>query len=668
MALTRALLGARGPLVVTTNHRSGAATYGGRNIAHRFLLAMLFVICGALPAQAQSYTPTVIAKPKVSLIDDNYVSMISGKDHFTIPALKLGDVSYTPYSFNGEHFQQGGLIDENYGYIVMCSANFGTNYAGTPECAVHDGTAMQVVYGQERETFHLVNGQYSPDSGDGSAFVDNGSTCTWIKSDGTRIVYVAYHTQGNPLCLSNNIASITYLDGRIATYYYYGAFSTQTEAWSPILSITTNTGYMLKYNYPGTPAFGSQTSVVAFNRAFEACDPAAVSCTLTGSWPTATLSWQNKTVSPCDNFPSLGTGYNSCNHYIFTIQSATHEDYVFELDSYFRVISYQPPGATSPVYNYTLCSNHVGGAMTNCFGDTYWPGNPNEFDPGPLLWDLVSSVTRNGQVWTYGAFFTPGGNPPQGYSMWQHTVTSPLGTQMAATGNATPGTEFEWGPIESVSQYDGTSDHYYRSVQNQLAYVQMPSGLTKSYSYYGPAVSQITQTPIAGSGLSSIVESASYLTTCINLVACFKPIAVTDANGNETDYTYDPTHGGVLTETDPAVNGVRPQIRRTDVQRNAGYLNASGVMTRDPNPVWLLATQSYCRTGAASGAGCAIANDEVVTTYDYGPDSGPNNLLLRGETVTGDGQSLRTCYGHDHQGNKIWETSPNANPASCPAY
>jgi len=91
-------------------------------------------------------------------------------------------------------------------------------------------------------------------------------------------------------------------------------------------------------------------------------------------------------------------------------------------------------------------------------------------------------------------------------------------------------------------------------------------------------------------------------------------------------------------------------------------------MTEDPNPIWLLATESYCMTGAASGSGCALPNDQVLTTYDYGPVSGPNNLLVRGKTVTANGQTLRTCYGHDDQGNKIWQTSPNANPSSCPAY
>ncbi len=121
-------------------------------------------------------------------------------------------------------------------------------------------TLAAPIYGEERATFQLSSTQYVPTAADGSTFVDNGSTCTWTKRDGTKIVFAAFHESGNPLCLSNNIIGISYPDGRIATYYYYGSFST-SDSWtpSPILSIATNSGYMLKYRYPGTPAFGTQS-------------------------------------------------------------------------------------------------------------------------------------------------------------------------------------------------------------------------------------------------------------------------------------------------------------------------------------------------------------------------------------------------------------------------
>lgn len=141
---------------------------------------------------------------------------------------------------------------------------------------------------------------------------------------------------------------------------------------------------------------------------------------------------------------------------------------------------------------------------------------------------------------------------------------------------------------------------------------------------------------------------------------CNKPIARIDANGNQTDYTYDPAHGGVLTETLPAdANGVRPQTRYTYVQRTAWLRTSGGGYAASPYPVWLLASRASCKTTAASGNGCAGGpSDEVVTLYEYGPNSGPNNLLLRGMVEDATGAALRTCYAYDGRGNRISETRP----------
>jgi hypothetical protein len=67
------------------------------------------------------------------------------------------------------------------------------------------------------------------------------------------------------------------------------------------------------------------------------------------------------------------------------------------------------------------------------------------------------------------------------------------------------------------------------------------------------------------------------------------------------------------------------------------------------------------------GSGCVTSGDEVVTTYDYGPDSGPNNLHLRGVKEDALGSSPRlTCSAYDWMGNKISETKPRAGLAVCP--
>ena len=125
-----------------------------------------------------------------------------------------------------------------------------------------------------------------------------------------------------------------------------------------------------------------------------------------------------------------------------------------------------------------------------------------------------------------------------------------------------------------------------------------------------------------GATPAPIVTSAVY-DTAIGSKSANKPQWITDARGNATAWTYVPEHGGVLTETGPAVNGVAPAealflrpahgpARRRKRGRSAG-------LAARPN--------FLCRAGNPGGAGCALgAADEVTTAYDYGPDDGPNNL------------------------------------------
>jgi hypothetical protein len=194
-------------------------------------------------------------------------------------------------------------------------------------------------------------------------------------------------------------------------------------------------------------------------------------------------------------------------------------------------------------------------------------------------------------------------------------------------------------------------------------------------------IRSITRDPKPNSGLSPItVYQAAYPVDCTNPRTCNHPTSETDGNSNVSTYTYAPEHGGVLTETGPlaptrqndgTMANVRPQKRYEYAQRYAWIANGSGGYMHGPTAIWLMTRERHCATTAASGSTCAGgAADEVVTDYDYGPDSGPNNLLLRGTAVTayvsGAPVTRRTCYGYDSAGNRISTTQPNANLGSCP--
>ncbi len=347
-------------------------------------------------------------------------------------------------------------------------------------------------------------------------FVDGGTSCTWTQKDGTKIIYYGYHTVGNPMCQSQSISSVISPNGVVATYYYSGAVS--NSAVTPLLSIATSDGYLLKYNYPSTPQFGAQTSVVALNRAFQACDPAAVSCSSSAPWPTATLARQGKTVAVSDNFPPAGLNYNGLQHYLVTLtDQARFRKHVFETDSYGRVITYQPPDSEVPVYGYTLCSlladpnpTDVHWPMKDCFGQTDWRLD-SDGDNAPAEISLVEMVTKNGQVWNYGIFPTASENYPP-FHRWTHAVTSPLGVTQTATGNGSPGEEYIVGPTQKVTNADGSYYSYQASVANPIVSFTAADLAVTSYTHDARQnLIGETRTPVPGSGTTGqLVRTASY--------------------------------------------------------------------------------------------------------------------------------------------------------------
>ena len=174
--------------------------------------------------------------------------------------------------------------------------------------------------------------------------------------------------------------------------------------------------------------------------------------------------------------------------------------------------------------------------------------------------------------------------------------------------------------------------------------IQLPEGNQYHIGYMRGSVSSIRAVAKPGTGTADITSSTLYETGCINVRICNRPKSTTDSNLNTTDFTYDPAHGGVLTETGPAVNGVRPQTRHHYQQRFAWIANGAGGYQASAAPIWVRTATSICRASAATGnasAPCA-GGDEVLTTYDYGPDSGPNNLQVRGIVVSAGGESLRS--------------------------
>lgn len=296
----------------------------------------------------------------------------------------------------------------------------------------------------------------------------------------------------------------------------------------------------------------------------------------------------------------------------------------------------------------------------NCPED---PGNPNIEPEVHLKEAVLSQTTADGKQYGYAystMICTTG-------AAGQITVTDPLsGITKASASGGNLSSYID--PLNRTTTF-GYSDTLFEGETGFLTAVFYPEGnkyWVETYDTRGN-LTEVRLKAKTGSGLTDLVETRTYPATCTNRKTCNKATSKTDARGNTTDYTYDTNHGGLLTETGPAVNSIRPQKRYTYAQRYAWIKNSGGTYSQAATPVWLLTQEEFCKTTAASGSGCAGgASDEVVTTYDYGPNSGPNNLLLRGQVVTADGTSRRTCYSYDFAGNRISQTSPRAGLGSCP--
>ncbi len=208
----------------------------------------------------------------------------------------------------------------------------------------------------------------------------------------------------------------------------------------------------------------------------------------------------------------------------------------------------------------------------------------------------------------------------------------------------------------------------------RLKTLTLPEGNAEEFTYDG-RLNTTSRTLIGkpGSGVSNVVASAVYPSSCsgtgLSQKNCNKPTSATDARGNTISYTFSDTHGELLSEVSPAVGGVSPAKKYVYALRKAWVSNGSGFV-QPSTGVYLPTEERSCRTTAldlSTGACAGGTSDLVVVAYDYGPDTGAvgNNLLVRGKTVTADGITLRTCYGYDPQGNKIWETSPRAGLTVC---
>lgn len=561
--------------------------------------------------------------------------------------LQTGRFRYWPYSFSMGPFQlERGFNKSGFQFL-------GRTYVRTLQRPSGLGpvTVRTVTLGDLTMDFYwvVVSGAYSwySRTADGWRLQNDNPGFTVVDAAGTVYKFTEYGSNSPPKA---RVTLITYADGSTVNVSY--------DASDRVTYLESNRGYSMRFEYLSN---GAQLKVCGFNRSV--------------TYTTASTS--------CSGSTYLVTINN-------TIMSGTYlrPDSVVDLAGLTSTLTYageEGPGPTStPGYigGLVQCMT-LPGSGTCEFTNVYGP-QPGEAPQMTKPNQVRVQTDADGNNYTYGYDNGPTGDDPPKYPGGPPVLSASWvnGPGFSAQAN------YEDGLLKTLSAPGGGPSHFeYNGVRlNEARWVDGRE-LAIGKDYLGNALS-IVEKPATGSSDPNISRTQTFpvaplwakptLCNAASEKLCNKPTAQVDGRGNQTDYTYDSAHGGVLTATGPAVNVngtmVRPQTRYEYAQRYALVKNSSGAFVNASSPIWVKTRERFCKTTAASGQSCSGgATDEVITDYEYGPTSGaPNNLLLRGVAVTAYNdvaaqyETRRTCYGYDANGRKISETRPMANLAVCP--
>lgn len=484
---------------------------------------------------------------------------------------------------------------------------------------------------------------------DGSGATNNadGSVSFWAeKSDGTRIDFGTIGKrcgETNRRCA--HAQSVTRPNGTRYDLTYLSIAKSAGVTMELVDTVTSNRGYGLKFFY----------NLSASDSPIKAC-------------------LYNTAIDP------MPTGQN-CNPGASTEVSYTFSNLSFEASTPVgRSEKIETTSATGPRYISFYNGDDTTPWVTNYHQSGYTDAVKSQVlaDGQTYTYSLDRVVGVNDLAYAGGSYVDSGGNTFDAHFEQTLVPFNPIyssgctGRSCSAprqTPNGLTRVTDQLGRISTANYCDPSAyGAGWGCAYGTLQWVEDAEQARTSYVYSGLYnIVERKRTPKPGSGEPIIIETAAY--NCQTFVCRTKMTQFTDGKGNTTNWEYSTVHGQVLRETlPPDANGVRPETRYTYQQKYAWLKSGSGYV-RAATPIWMLVSQEYCRTSAADANGnCAAgASDEVVTTYQYeaGNASAGSNLHLLGMAVTADGQTLRTCYGYDDKGRRIFETQPKAGLATC---
>jgi RHS repeat-associated protein len=458
---------------------------------------------------------------------------------------------------------------------------------------------------------------YEPDDGIGASLVESSNNFIFISADGTKITFRKPISFGSNAESPNDIyderifgiaTKIEKPDGTVQTFDIQS-----TPKGMRVKSIDENTGYRLEYDYIDL-GFSPWTKLTQVKMKNLTTDTVVSQVNYT---------YDSKSLSTSEiDSASNTTGFTS--------------------DYQGRLVGVKRPG--SSVNSTTFA----------------YDGN-----------GYVSSVTKEGVPYRYQfTVFTGLGNPTLG-----GIIKGPKQSERQTSARIDTGV-FEKSTM--IVRQDGSTSVtataetlYGYDSKRRLTSVTDPEGGKRIYTYDSRGnvteVRTVSKTPGTPPDL---VISAGFEPTCSNFDSnsktCNKPKWITDAKGNRTEYTYDPTHGGLASITLPAAStgSVRPQTRLTYSALQAYYKpyyfgsTPSDSIIASGTPIYKLTSTSKCEASAA----CTNSADEVKTTIGYGAQiMGTGNNLLPVTTSIGSGNgalTATTAMTYDLVGNVVTIDGP----------
>ncbi|MBB5986635.1 hypothetical protein [Sphingobium lignivorans] len=589
------------------------------------LLGLATVLLPAVGGLAQ--TIGLAPPPKQPQVDVNGVDLPSGNIVYSRRELSIGPEGNMGLQL--DRIYSGGTLRDNYSnlYSVNIDNLLGTVYSFSAQLGNNSD-------------------QFPDESASGNEVGPYGSGGGYKLNDGTLITYpVVIIEQWQDAFFSAFYAAdkVTYPNG-VQWIFHYKSVQSPTINYLRIQSVTSNTGYQIKFQYATNAMNGDfsnsglwrqRTKAIAINNAYEYCDPLADGCTLSMQWPEVNYTYTSAGLPGSGNVNTV-TATNNEGEAKYSSYSAPNLGMRIKEPGY---------AADNILYTQTYIINPCHPGPSWCMG-----GSPFR----------VTSATLNGVTTNY----TYSNN--SALQHWTVTASGPLSATNVYVAKYPGNGVIKWtDPLLRVSEFE------YFAWTKYLTKAVHPEG---NYSIFtnrpgGYLVNQ-TAYPKPGSGLAPVAENRTYPTDCSLPAAyftCNKPLTITDPRGNVTSFTYSSAHGGVLTETGPAVNGIQPVTRFAYAQRYAWFKNSTGAYVQAATPVWVKTEERTCMATATVGNACAGgASDEVITSYEYGSNAGPNNLLLKALVTTANGITTRNCFGYDIYGNKISETGARAGLTACP--